>query len=199
MYLTVPWPSCNSLFQYFWETSSVEEEFGFGELWYRVRSGCRLKPEGSCHWFLLGSYILSAPCWSLLVQVFEQKWWSYPCSQVCQHFWETSSLLVGFGYGELWHRISSGAQTETRSSGALVNGTFSSVLRMQNIFPDCQRKKLDVHLQIQCIFCMNTGWIWPTGVTGRTTKGTRAVSSRMSFLPNCPKLIEFLRWKSWSF
>jgi hypothetical protein len=44
----------------------------------------------------------------LLGQEFEQKWWSYLCSQVCEHSWETSSLLEVFGYGELWHRISSG-------------------------------------------------------------------------------------------
>ena len=33
----------------------------------------------------------------------------YQCSQVCQHSWETSSLVAEFGYGELWHRVSSGA------------------------------------------------------------------------------------------
>ena len=35
-------------------------------------------------------------------QEFEQKWWSYLCSQVCWHSWETSSLLRVFGYGALW-------------------------------------------------------------------------------------------------
>ena len=38
---------------------------------------------------------------SLLGQEFEQKWWSYLCSQVCQHSWETGSLTVVFGYEEL--------------------------------------------------------------------------------------------------
>jgi hypothetical protein len=33
---------------------------------------------------------------SLLNQEFEQKWWSYLCSQVSQHSWETISLLVVF-------------------------------------------------------------------------------------------------------
>ena len=41
---------------------------------------------------------------SLLGQEFEQKWWSYLCSQVCQHSWEISSLLAVFVYGSLWHR-----------------------------------------------------------------------------------------------
>jgi hypothetical protein len=43
----------------------------------------------------------------LLGQEFEQKWWSYLCSQVSQHSWETNSLWTVFGYGVLWHRISS--------------------------------------------------------------------------------------------
>ena len=44
----------------------------------------------------------------LLGQEFEQKWWSYLCSQVSQHSWETRSLLTVFGYGAPWHRSSSG-------------------------------------------------------------------------------------------
>jgi hypothetical protein len=35
---------------------------------------------------------------SLLCQEFEEKWWSYLCSQVCLHSWEASSLwLCGTG------------------------------------------------------------------------------------------------------
>jgi hypothetical protein len=30
----------------------------------------------------------------------------FPCSQVCPHYWKTSSLPVVFLYGVLWHRIS---------------------------------------------------------------------------------------------
>jgi hypothetical protein len=47
---------------------------------------------------------------SLLGQEFEQKWWSYLYSQVCQHSWVTSSLQAVFGYGELWHRIDCGCR-----------------------------------------------------------------------------------------
>ena len=70
--------------------------------------GCRQKPEGSCPQLFLGSCVLMALGGSLLGQEFEQKWWSYLCSQVCQHSWETSSLQKEFGNGQLWHRISSG-------------------------------------------------------------------------------------------
>jgi hypothetical protein len=35
----------------------------------------------------------------------EQKKWSYLCSQMCSHSWETGFLPVVFGYGALWHRI----------------------------------------------------------------------------------------------
>jgi hypothetical protein len=34
-----------------------------------------------------------------LGQEFEQKWWSYLFSQVCQPSWETSFLPTWFGYG----------------------------------------------------------------------------------------------------
>jgi hypothetical protein len=61
----------------------------------------RWKPGGYCPKLPLSSCVLKAPGGSLLDQQFEQKSWSYLCSQVCQHSWETSSLLVGFGYGEL--------------------------------------------------------------------------------------------------
>jgi hypothetical protein len=45
---------------------------------------------------------------SLLGQEFEEKWWSYLCSQVCRHPYETNSLLAVFVYAALWHRIISG-------------------------------------------------------------------------------------------
>jgi hypothetical protein len=81
---------------------------GYGELWYRISSGCRQIPEGSCPRLFLRSCVLMTLGRSLLGQEFEQKWWSYLGSQVCRHFWETSSFLVVFGCVSLWHRFSSG-------------------------------------------------------------------------------------------
>ena len=104
--LTVTCLSYKPVCQHSWETSSLLEEFGSGKLWHRVNSGCRRKPEGSFPWLFLSSCILMALGSSLLVQEFEQKWWSYLCSLICQHSWETSSLPAVFGYGALWHRIS---------------------------------------------------------------------------------------------
>jgi hypothetical protein len=66
------------------------------------------KPEGSCPWLFLDSWVLMAQGGSLLGPEFEQKWWSYLCSRVSQHSWETRSLLTVFGYGAPWHRSSSG-------------------------------------------------------------------------------------------
>ena len=53
--------------------------------------GCIWKLVGSCPRLFLGSCVLMALSGSLLGQEFEQKWWSYLCSQVCLHSWETSS------------------------------------------------------------------------------------------------------------
>ena len=60
--------------------------------------GCRQKPEGSCPQLILGSCVPMALVVSLLGQEFEEKWWSYLCSKVCRHSWETSSLLAVFVY-----------------------------------------------------------------------------------------------------
>ena len=60
--------------------------------------GFRMKPKGSCPQLFLSSYILMALC-SPSVQEFEQKWWSYLCSHLCQHSWETSSFLTALVYG----------------------------------------------------------------------------------------------------
>jgi hypothetical protein len=68
--------------------------------------GSRKKPKGSCPCPFLGSRVLMAGGVSLLGQEFEQKWWTHLCSQVCQYSWETSSLLVGQGYGELCSQVS---------------------------------------------------------------------------------------------
>jgi hypothetical protein len=74
--------------------------------------GFRQKSEGSRPRLFLDSCVLMAHGVSLLGQEFEQKWWSYLCSQVCLHSWETSFLLEVIGYGALWHRISSGNSGE---------------------------------------------------------------------------------------
>ena len=58
---------------------------------------------------------------SLLGKVFEQKWWSYLCSQACQHSWETRSLQEVFGYEVLWHRISSGHRWQPEESKEFLN------------------------------------------------------------------------------
>jgi hypothetical protein len=69
--------------------------------------GYTQKPERSCPQLFLGSCVLMGVWGSLLGQEFDQQCWSYLYSQVCPHFWETSSLLAVFGYGTMWHRISS--------------------------------------------------------------------------------------------
>jgi hypothetical protein len=108
-------PSCKPVCQHSWETGSLPVGFGYGELWHRISSRCRGKLEGSCPQLSLGSCVLMALGGCLLDQEFEQTWWSHLYSQVCQYSWETNSLSVGFGYGELWHRVSSRAQTDTGS------------------------------------------------------------------------------------
>jgi hypothetical protein len=59
------------------------------------------KSEGSRSQLFFGSCVPMALGRSLLCQDIEQKCWSHLCSQVCQLSWETSSLLVGPGYGDL--------------------------------------------------------------------------------------------------
>ena len=63
--------------------------------------GCTQKQEGPYPPLFLGSRVLMALGRSLLKQEFEQKWWSYLCSQVFQDSWKTSSLQMVFG--TLWH------------------------------------------------------------------------------------------------
>ena len=96
--------------QFSWRNLGMES-YGTGSaLW------CRQKPEGSCPQPILGSCVLMAMGGSLLGQEFEEKWWSYLCSKVCWHSWETSSLLVVFVYITLWHRISSGHSRKLEGS-----------------------------------------------------------------------------------
>jgi hypothetical protein len=110
--LTVAYLSCNPVCQYSWETSSLQEDFRYGELWYRVSSGVQtetrrvLSPADP--WFLCPMALVV----SLLGQEFEEKWWSYPCLQVCRHSWETSSLLAVIVYVVLWPQDQLHVQTE---------------------------------------------------------------------------------------
>jgi hypothetical protein len=46
---------------------------------------------------------------------------------VCQHSWETCSPWEEFGYGELWHRASSGVQMEI---GKILSPTVSWFLSL---------------------------------------------------------------------
>jgi hypothetical protein len=96
--LTVTCPSCKPVCQYSWETSSLREEFVYGELWYTVNSwvqretGRILFPTDP--WFLCPDGSVR----SLLGQEFEDMWWSYLHSQTSLYSWETSSLLLAFVY-----------------------------------------------------------------------------------------------------
>ena len=83
--------------------------------------GCRLKSARSCTQIILGFCILMVLGWSFLGQEFEEKWWSYLCSQVCRHIWGTNTLLVVFVYVALWHRINSGCRWNWK---APVPGSF---------------------------------------------------------------------------
>jgi hypothetical protein len=80
-----------------WEISSLPAGFGHGELWDRISSGSRQKLEESCPRMLLGSCVLRAPYGSLRAEVVVLP--VFPV--VSALLGETSSLLVGFGYGEL--------------------------------------------------------------------------------------------------
>ena len=101
--LTVACLSCKPVCQYSWETSSLRESRGTGSA-----PGCRQKPQVSCPQLILDSCVLMVLGGSLLTQEFEKKLWSYLCSLMCWHSWETLSLLAVFGHGSMWHRISSG-------------------------------------------------------------------------------------------
>ena len=67
--LTVAFPSYKPLCQYSWETSSLQEEFGYGALWHRISSGHRQQLKGSCPRLLLGSCVMRVPGRSLCAEV----------------------------------------------------------------------------------------------------------------------------------
>jgi hypothetical protein len=100
--LTVACSSCKPVCQYSWETSSLPDEFGYESCGTRSALGCTWKLKESWPWLILCSCVLRALG---LGHVFECKWWFYLYFEVCQPSWETSSLPVVFGYGDLWHRI----------------------------------------------------------------------------------------------
>jgi hypothetical protein len=132
LFLTVAFPSCKPVCQYSWKTSSLWEKFVYGGLWYRVSYGLRQNLDGSCPLLLLGFCVTMALCGSLLDQYFEQKWWSYQCSQVFWHSWELSSLPVIFGCGVLLHRINSRVYL---TGGAF--GTDGIQKEPAHVFPFC--------------------------------------------------------------
>ena len=82
--------------------------------------GCRQKPEGSCPQLILGSCVLMALGGSLLGQEFEQKWWSYLCSQECPHFWGDQLFPR--------HRISYWCR---QNPSVIVYGIFFSELQLK--------------------------------------------------------------------
>jgi hypothetical protein len=104
--LTLVYLSCKPFCQQSWETSSLGQNLCMKICGTGPAPGPSLKPEGSCPWLFIGFCVLIAVGRSLLGQEFQWKPWSHLCSQVFQHFWETSSFLEGFGYEELWHRVS---------------------------------------------------------------------------------------------
>ena len=95
---------CKTVCQYSLETSSFPEEFGYGVLWHRVNSGVQTETARILShvfpWFLCPEGSMVVVVRSLLGQEFEQKWWSYLCSQAFQHSWETCSILVVIVYME---------------------------------------------------------------------------------------------------
>lgn len=80
---------------------------GYREVYHRVSSWLRQKPEGSFPSLLPDSCIQRAPDGFLLGQECEQKWWSPLCFQDCPHFWVSSSFPMRSGYRDLWDSVSS--------------------------------------------------------------------------------------------
>ena len=79
----------------------VMESCGTGQVQGVDRTG-HILYLGVC-WFLCPD----ASGWDLLGPRIWAEWWSHPCSQLCQHSWEISSLQAGFVNGDLWHRVNS--------------------------------------------------------------------------------------------
>ena len=101
--VTVACPARKPVCQHIWETSSLKEQFVYGELCHRVTSGCRWKLEGSCPLLFLGFCVLMALRGSLLGQEVVVS----PVISGVPAIWENKSLVAGYGYGELWHRVCS--------------------------------------------------------------------------------------------
>jgi hypothetical protein len=59
--------------------------------------------------------------WRLWAGPSEQKWWSYQCSQVCQHSWETNSLLAVFAYEALCTGSAPGADGNQKNLHPIFN------------------------------------------------------------------------------
>ena len=80
----------------------------YGELWFRVSSDVYSETRNLLYpvdpWFLCPDDSGKVP----LGPGFEEKWWSYLCTQMCRHFWEMISLVVACVYVAPLPRISSG-------------------------------------------------------------------------------------------
>lgn len=86
--------SCKPACQHSWERSSLQAEFLYGELCHRLwnSDGNQKDPSTDCSPVPVSRGPQMGPS--------EQKWWSYLCSQSCEHSWDTSSFLE-FEYGQL--------------------------------------------------------------------------------------------------
>jgi hypothetical protein len=93
----------------------LEDQFSWGGIWvWRAVAQGQLQgvdrnqkiPVSGCSLVLVSRWLWAGPSWARNL--------SRSCgfTYAQRHSWETSSLLAVFGYGVLWHRISSQAQTE---------------------------------------------------------------------------------------
>jgi hypothetical protein len=101
----VTYPSWKPMCQYSWETNSLQEEFGYGELWHRVSS--RVQTRGilspDVPWFLCpdgsGWVPLVPGIWAEVVVL--------PVLTGVLALLKDQFSMTVLGYGALWHRISS--------------------------------------------------------------------------------------------
>ena len=86
--------SCKPVCQYSGVTRYILEEFGYGELWHRVSSRVQMETRRILSWTVPQFLCPDGSGQVHLGQAFEKKWWSYLCSQVYKHSWETRSLSL---------------------------------------------------------------------------------------------------------
>ena len=105
--LTVACPSCKPVCQYSWETSSLQEELGYGELWHRVSSGVQTETRKilslAVPWFLCpyvpGLAPLGPGIWAKVLVL--------PVLTHVLALLGDQLFPSGFGHGKQWHRVSS--------------------------------------------------------------------------------------------